>query len=314
MRKIDLRRKNSVLIVAGPTASGKSKFALELASKLNGVVINSDSMQVYKELRIITARPTAHDELRLPHKLYGIISVKKNCSVGIWADMAVAEIRTCWENGCLPIVTGGTGFYIKALTDGLSQIPDIPKLFRNKAIEIRNKIGKNAFHEQLKKIDPGSAERISPSDSQRSIRAYEVFLATQRSLTDWHSILPAEPKLDAFYQTIIFDPPRDKLYDNCEARLDGMVQNNVLDEIGGLNKLKLEPSSPAMSALGVPEFLAYLQNEIGFDDALASAKKSTRRYAKRQKTWFRNQIVPDLVLNTQFSESLTQKIFSKILI
>ena len=313
MGEISLNPEKTVLIIAGPTASGKSRLALDVASKYDGVIINCDSMQIYKELHLITARPSHSDVAKLPHKLYGIMSVTESCSVGIWYDLAIGEIEECWRNGKLPIVTGGTGLYIKTLMEGISGIPTIPKDVRDEVIARRDEIGVEAFYRELQGFDQESAEKIHSTDSQRMIRAYEVYLATNRSLSDWHKSSPVGPRLEARYQVVTLDPSRDKLYASCEARLDWMVENGALDEVRRLMKLNLDQSLPAIKALGVLDFMAYLQDETSLVEALDSAKKATRRYAKRQMTWFNNQIIPDLILNSQYSERIKIDFFSKII-
>ena len=303
-----------ILIVAGPTASGKSSLALAAADKYNGVIINCDAMQVYRELRLITARPSSEDEAKVPHKLYGVIPAAEACSAGIWRELAVAEIETCWRADRLPIVTGGTGLYIRALMEGLTDIPEIPREIREEVTERRDQIGPEAFRQELAKFDPVSAERLNPTDSQRMIRAYEVYLGTERSLTDWHQVAPTTPPLEANYQSIIFEPPRDELYAKCEARFDWMIDTGVLDEVHALMELNLEPSLPAMKALGVPELITYLRDKMTLEDAVSAAKQATKRYAKRQMTWFRGQIVQKHRVNAQYSERLLPEIFSNIVI
>ena len=314
MRKIDLSLPRRVLIIAGPTASGKSRFALELAKKYGGVIINCDSMQVYDELKIITARPSHSDEINIPHKLYGIISVTDSFSVGIWRNLAISEIKACWEFGKLPIITGGTGLYIKALMEGLSEVPIVSKRIREAAIQRRKRIGAEAFHDELSKFDPESAERLDITDTQRVIRAYEVFMATNFPLSHWHKQEKKTVLFPANYQTIIFEPPRDTLYAKCEDRLEFMLKNGALNEVRVLKNMNLDPNCPAMKALGVPEFLAYLDNKMSLDEALYGAKQATRRYAKRQTTWFRNQIIQNYRLKAQYSKRLLPEIFSNIII
>ena len=303
-----------ILIVAGPTASGKSSLALAAADKYNGVIINCDAMQVYRELRLITARPSSEDEAKVSHKLYGVIPAAEACSAGIWRELAVAEIKTCWRADRLPIVTGGTGLYIRALMEGLTDIPEIPREIREEVTERRDQIGPEAFRKELAKFDPVSAERLNPTDSQRMIRAYEVYLGTERSLTDWHQDAPTTPPLEANYQSIIFEPPRDELYTKCEVRFDWMIDNGVLDEVRALMELNLEPSLPAMKALGVPELITHLHDKMTLEDAVSAAKQATKRYAKRQMTWFRGQIVQKHRVNEQYSERLLPEIFSNIVI
>ncbi len=303
---------NTILIIAGPTASGKSGLAIEAAIEFGGVVINADSMQIYQELSILTARPGAEDMARAPHRLYGILPASTACSVGQWRDLAITEIESAWSHGKLPILTGGTGLYFKSLMDGLSDIPDIPDNVRKEARARHAEIGATAFHEELAALDPDSAARLFPSDTQRTIRAYEVFKATGRSLNDWHEDDPATPPLAARYFVIAFEPPREELYATCEARFDQMMENGAVAEAEALLALGLDPSLPAMKALGIAELCHFLKGEMPEEEAIARAKQATRNYAKRQLTWFRNQINASETVFAQYSESLLPKIFPKI--
>ena len=312
MSKINLSPPESILIITGPTACGKSSLALEAANKFNGIIINCDSMQVYSELRIITARPSVADETNVSHKLYGVISVEDFFSAGIWRSLVIEEISSCWEAGKLPIITGGTGLYIKALMNGLTEIPKVSDNVRKEVIAYHKKIGADAFHRELRKFDPVSAERLNKADSQRVIRAFEVYMATDRSLSDWHKQQPTTEPLPAHFQSIVFEPPRDVLYANCEERFDWMIENGALDEVSALISLNLDPGHPPMKALGVPEIVAYVNGDCTLEDACNAAKLATRHYAKRQMTWFRNQIVPNYSINAQYSNNIMSKVFSYI--
>lgn len=301
-----------VLIIAGPTASGKSGLALACAREFAGTVINADSMQVYRELAVLTARPSAADEAGVPHRLYGIMSAAERCSAGQWATSAAAAIVEAWEAGRLPIVVGGTGFYIKALTEGLSTMPVVPSGVRNDAMALHARLGAAAFHAELAAIDPVAAARLRLSDTQRVTRAYEVWLATGRTLTAWQSEPALSPVPDAAFCTIVLEPPRDLLNAACDARFDTMLANGALDEARALAALNLDPILPAMKALGVPELLRHIAGELTLKEATGAAKLATRHFAKRQSTWFRTQIGLAERVNEQFSESLSPKIFPKI--
>ena len=301
-----------VLIVAGPTASGKSGLALAIAAEFDGVVINADSMQVYRELRILTARPTAEDEARAPHRLYGVLSASEACSAGRWRAMALAEIERAHATGRLPIVCGGTGLYLKAMTQGLSPMPEPPDEVRE-AVRARLGVeGPQALHRELSARDPEMAKRLEPADGQRIARALEVLEATGRSLADWQAAPAEGPPAGLRFATILLAPPREELYARCDRRLDAMAEEGALDEVRRLTALGLAPDLPAMKALGVTEFADYLAGNRAFDEALAAAQQATRNYAKRQMTWFRNQIVADMMITTQFSVSLLPEIFSFI--
>jgi len=304
-----------VLIVAGPTASGKSACALDAADEFDGVVINADSMQVYAELRILTARPSDADEARVPHHLFGILSAAEACSAGRWLRMAVAEIENAWATGHLPIVCGGTGLYLKALTQGLAEIPDVPPAIRAEAERRYREKGGEAFRVELAALDPETAARVPATDRQRLTRAWEVATATHRTLDAWQEE-EARPPLDAVFATITFTPPRDVLYAGCEARFDAMLAAGALDEVRGLLDLALDPGLPAMKALGVPELARHLGGEISLDDAVTLAKTATRQYAKRQNTWIRTQTQGSremaAVFSTKYMERMREEIFSFI--
>ena len=302
--------KHPVLIVAGPTASGKSGLALALAREFDGVVINADSMQVYRELHVLTARPSAAEEALVPHRLYGVLSASEVCSAGRWRDMALAEIDGAHAAGKLPIVCGGTGLYLKALTQGLSPMPEVPDDIREAMRARLAAEGAEALHRELAVRDPALARRLQPADGQRIVRALEVREATGRSLSEWQAIPADGPPERLRFQTILLAPPRASLYANCDRRLEIMLKEGALDEVRRLTAMALAPDLPAMKALGVKEFAGYLAQNKGFDEALSVAQQATRNYAKRQMTWFRHQIVADKVISEQFSESLLPEIFS----
>jgi tRNA dimethylallyltransferase len=303
---------NQVLIVAGPTAGGKSSAALDLAQEFDGVVINADSMQVYRELHILSARPSLEDEAAAPHSLYGVLSAEERCSAGRWLEFAVPEIKSAWEEHRLPIITGGTGLYLKALLEGLSPIPDIPESFRIEAQELLFELGGEAFKEKLVILDPELGASLPAGDRQRLMRAYEVAKATGKSLSYWQKS-PGVPALEiADIQSIVLMPPRAELYANIETRFDIMIGAGALDEAAAIHKLNLDPGLPAMKAVGVPQLGRYLRGEQTLEEACKDAKQASRNLAKRQMTWFRNQIEPNLGIFEQYSESPREKIFSFI--
>ena len=301
-----------IVVIAGPTASGKSGLALACARAFAGTVINADSMQVYRELHVLTARPSAADEAAVPHRLYGVMSAAERCSAGQWASLAATAIAEAGAAGRLPIVVGGTGLYIKALTTGLSAMPEVPADMRAEAMALHARLGAQAFHAKLAEVDPVAAARLRPSDSQRVTRAYEVWLATGRTLSAWQSEPAVPPVPDAAFLTLVLDPPRAALNAACDARFDAMLAHGALDEARALAALNLDPMLPAMKALGVPELLRHLAGVLSLAEATSAAKLATRHFAKRQTTWFRTQIGPAERLNEQFSESLSAKIFPKI--
>jgi len=301
-----------VLIVAGPTASGKSALALAVAETFGGTVINADSMQIYRELRILTARPGPEDEARAPHRLYGVLPASERCSAGRWREMALAEIAAAHDAGRLPIVCGGTGLYLRALTEGLSPMPDVPKEIRAFFSARLADEGAAALHQELAALDPEMAARLDERDSQRILRALEVLEATGRSLAEWQAGPADSPPEHLRFATILLAPPREALYAACDRRLEVMLESGALDEVRRLTAMGLDPTLPAMKALGVREFATHLAGNAELSSALDAARTMTRRYAKRQMTWFRHQIVADIILNAQYSESLLPEIFAFI--
>jgi tRNA dimethylallyltransferase len=293
------------ILLAGPTTSGKSALALALAEKLGGTIINADSMQVYRDLRIITARPSPADEARVPHLLYGHVDAAENYSVGRWcvdAQDAIAETR---KTGRLPILVGGTGLYFKALTQGLAAVPPIPAGVRASVRDRLAADGVAPLYAELRERDPATAQRLMPGDRSRITRALEVVLATGRSLSDWHgegmphsaskTRVNALMPIDAARAVKLFlDVERSELYRRIEARFDTMLESGALDEVKMLAQRQLDPALPAMKAHGVPWLIRHLDGEIARDEAAEGGKRDTRRYTKRQATWFRNQL-PDFV-------------------
>ena len=299
-----------MVIIAGPTASGKSAMAMDVAERFSGTVINADSQQVYRELRLLSARPDEADEARVPHRLYGVLAGDETCSAGRWVEMAAAEIETCWRAGRLPVVAGGTGMYIQALMEGLSPIPDIPGEVRERARIRHDEMGAEAFHGEVATFDPVTAARVPPGDTQRLLRAWEVFQHTQKPFSAWRDAPRIQVLPQARFATIALEPPRDVLYAAIDGRFSRMVEQGALDEVRALLDLGLAPEAPVMKALGVPELAAYLGGETSLENACMEAQKLSRNYAKRQLTWLRHQFHADLVLSAQYSESFRGKIFS----
>jgi tRNA dimethylallyltransferase len=286
-------------LIAGPTASGKSALAANVAREHGGIVVNADSMQVYKDLRLLTARPGEEEEAAVPHRLYGFRAAEEPYSVAAWlADLEplVAQARA---GGPPLVITGGTGLYFKALLEGLSPVPEIPvdirQFWRAEAAEK----GSAALYGVLQARDPAMAERLSPSDPQRIVRALEVLDASGKSLREWQATggtsLIGEHEADRIHVC----PPRETLYARCDMRLDSMVEAGVLDEVRALRQRHLDPSLPVMRALGVRSFLAYLDGVLDWEAALTDAKTETRRYAKRQMTWARRNMISWKVSSTQ---------------
>jgi tRNA dimethylallyltransferase len=286
-----LKEKHRFTLIAGPTASGKSALAMDFARKLDGIVVNADSMQVYRELRILTARPSEAEEAAVPHRLYGFRSAAEPYSVATWLDDVAPLIRSARQGGLPLVIVGGTGLYFRGLLEGLSPVPDIPKAIRNHWRAEAAAKGSAVLHAILQARDPAMAERLPPSDPQRLIRALEVLDATGKSLSEWQRVA-GEPLLrEEEVERLFVSPPRDVLYARCDARLDRMIDGGALDEIRRLADLKLDRSLPIMRALGVRPFLARLNGLLDWEAALAAAKTETRRYAKRQLTWARSNMI-----------------------
>jgi len=281
---------NKAVLIAGPTASGKSALALRLAEQTGGVVINTDSMQVYRDLRIITARPTPEEETRVPHRLYGHVDASVSYSAGSYVTDAASLLAEVRREGRLPIFIGGTGLYFKALTQGLSTVPPVPAEIRDGVRARLERDGVEALHAELARRDPDAAARLKPRDRTRIARALEVIEATGRPLADWHR--EGEPPLlaEGSYQALFLAPDRDVLYARIDARFDAMLTNGALEEVEALAARGLDALLPAMKAHGVPALIRYLRGEISRDEAATIGKADTRHYAKRQFTWFRHQL------------------------
>jgi tRNA dimethylallyltransferase len=278
------------VLIAGPTASGKSALALELAQKAGGVVINADSMQVYRDLRIITARPTLEEEALVPHRLYGQVDAGVNYSAGAWVTDAGTMLAEARAQNRLAVLVGGTGLYFKALTRGLSAVPPIPPAIRDDVRARLERDGVEALHAQLAHRDPASAQRLKPRDRTRIARALEVVEATGRSLTDWHREgLPALLPPGQF-RAMFLAPEREALYARIDARFDAMLGAGALEEVAALAAQKLDPLLPAMKAHGVPALIRHVQGELTLAEAATIGRADTRHYAKRQFTWFRHQL------------------------
>jgi tRNA dimethylallyltransferase len=296
------------VLIAGPTASGKSGAALTLAERHGGTVINADSMQVYRELNVLTARPSARDEARVPHRLYGVVPAAEAYSVGRWLDDVGRALEQAWGDGSLPILVGGTGLYFKALTEGLSQVPEAPAEMRADWRAQAGALSRKALHEALAARDPEMAARLTPSDPQRIVRALEVIDATGVSLAEWQSA-NAPPLLGAGETLrLVVAPERGPLYAAIDARFDRMVEAGAIDEVRALLALELDPGLPVMRAHGVRELGAYLSGGASLGEAVAKAKTESRRYAKRQMTWARRfmsdwEWVPDAAAATGAARS-----------
>jgi tRNA dimethylallyltransferase len=280
-----------VILIAGPTASGKSALALRLAEQLGGEIVNADALQLYADLRVLTARPSQEEEASAPHHLFGTVDGADGWSVGRWVSAALPLIEDIRARGRRAIVVGGTGLYFRALTQGLADIPAVPAAVRDAVAQTFDSLGEQAFRDALAARDPAAAARIAPGDRQRLSRAMEVAEATGRSLSDWQADTRA-PLAQGDWRAVVMEPDRDVLYARCDARLAAMVDHGALEEVRALMARSLAPTLPVMKAVGLRELASHLAGERTLAEAIDLAQQETRRYAKRQLTWLRNQ-TPD---------------------
>ncbi len=280
---------NKIILLAGPTASGKSKLAIQIAKKLNGEIINADSMQIYKEFSILSSRPTKLEIKKVKHHLYGIISVKKHFSAGDWFKEAKKKINTCLKKKKTPIVVGGTGLYFNTITKGISKIPEIDFKTRSKVRSLYNRLGYQKFYERLIELDPYVKNKILPSDSQRMQRAYEVKLKTKKSLFEW--ILKTKSEfLDFKLKTVFINIPRDELLQKISKRTELMFEENCIAEVKKFNRLRINKSLSANKLIGINEINQYLKGMISLEECREFINIKTRQYAKRQNTWARGHM------------------------
>ena len=282
--------KSKIILIYGPTASGKSNFAIKLAKKIKGEIVNADSMQVYKELKILSARPLLKDYKNIKHHLYGFKSVKKNFSTGDWLKLVNKKILDIKKRKKTPILVGGTGLYFKAITEGLVNIPNIPIRLRSKIRLLHKKIGTKKFFLELIKLDPISKNFVKPSDTQRVIRAYEVKSFTKRSIYDWFKSTRSDYENDDFFK-IYIDFPRAELIKRIEDRTQDMIKNGAVSEVKKFIKLKVPKVKTASKAIGIAEIREYLKKKIEISEVIQKISIKTRQYAKRQSTWGRGNMM-----------------------
>ena len=283
------------VIICGPTGAGKSSLALNLAEKFKGVIINADSVQIYREIKILSGRPTFDDYRQAPHRLYGIMSIFMPCTLGIWRKMALETIKECELSGRLPIICGGTGLYIKFLLNELSAIPEIPPSIKLEAREKLEDLGNENFRELLSKNDPVSASRIKSGDTNRLLRAWEVLTATNKPLSYWHEQSGETGSQHKFFKVCLM-PERKALYSKCDKRFLDFIERGAAEEARALDFITVSPELPASKTLGLIELVKYTKGELELSDAIAQAQRTTRRYAKRQLTWFRHQLDEDFLI------------------
>lgn len=300
------------ILIAGPTASGKSALAMAIAEQVGGEIINADSMQVYRELRVLSARPTEQEEARVPHSLYGFVPAEEAYSAGRFVRDAAAAIARARSAGRRPVIVGGTGLYFKALIEGLSPIPDIAADVRDYWRRAGDEQGAGALHGELQRVDPAMAGRLAPTDTQRIVRALEVIQSTGRSLAEWQS-MRGEPVLHEA-ETVRFAVSGDRaeLQARADARFDRMMREGAIDEAQALSALQLDPDLPAMRAIGVRPLLRFVAGEIDEEEAREVAKAETRQYIKRQETWLKRNMITWIPVETKETTSSLRDIFAFI--
>ena len=300
-------RKPKIILLAGPTASGKSRIAISLSKSLNGEIVNADSMQVYKELRILTSRPSLSDEKKIKHHLYGITSVRNDFSTGKWLKLATKEIKKILKKNKIPIIVGGTGLYYKALLDGLVKIPNIPIIVRNKIRQDHEKIGQVKFYNKLLKLDFKVKYIISPNDIQRSLRAYEVKKYTNKSLYEW--IKNTKPNFDQnLFKKIFLNPPRGYLINKINLRIEKMFKQGAKKEVDKFIKLKVKKDMSANNIIGIHEIANYSNNSLSLQAAKELIRIRTRKYAKRQFTWARGKMTSWEMINPKNYKEILKKV------
>ena len=299
--------KSKIILISGPTSSGKSSFAIKVAKKVNGEIINADSMQVYKNLKILSARPDPNQYQKIKHHLYGFLNATKNFSTGDWLRLAFKKIKDVQKRKKTPILVGGTGLYFKALTDGLVQIPNISLKSRKQIRSLQKKIGQKKFYEKLLKLDPTSKGKINPTDAQRSIRAYEVKKFTKKSLNEWFKDTKANLFDDNFFKVYI-DYSREELIERINQRTEDMIQNGAIKEVKNFIKLKVPKDKSVNKAIGVMEIKQYLNNEKNLKQIKEKIAIKTRQYAKRQRTWARGNMMSWMKLKPKDINKFLKKI------
>jgi tRNA dimethylallyltransferase len=299
--------KSKIILIAGPTASGKSKFAIKLAKRINGEIINADSMQVYKELKILSARPSFKDYQNIQHHLYGFHNVKNNFSTGDWLKLSLKKVKEIKKRKKIPIFVGGTGLYFKAILEGLVKIPNIPIRFRNKIRQLHKNLGQKIFYKKLLELDPKSKNKVNSTDTQRSIRAYEVKKFTNKSIHDWYqNTIPVYENKDFF--KIYMNFPRVKLISKINSRTEKMIKMGAIREVEKFLKLKVKKDKSVNKAIGISEIKEFLNDEKKLSEIKEKISIKTRQYAKRQSTWARGNMKNWLQLEPQHMNNFLKKI------
>ena len=281
---------SKIILISGPTASGKSKFAVKIAKKIQGEIINSDSMQIYKKLQILTARPNKQEQKNIKHHLYGVVDLNKKFSTGQWLELAIKKIKNIKKKKKIPILVGGTGLYFQSLINGLVKIPEIPLKFRNKIRLMSKREGQKKFYKKLLKLDPKIKDKFDPNDTQRSIRAYEIKSYTNISMYDWLTKTKSEFKDNDFLKLHI-ETKREKLIERIDLRTSDMINGGAVNEVKKFLKLKIKKNQSVNKVIGVAELTQYLNREITLEEAKELILIKTRQYAKRQATWARTRMI-----------------------
>lgn len=306
-----------LIVVAGPTASGKSALGLAIAQHVGGTIINADSMQIYRDLRILTARPSDDEMTLVPHRLYGVVDGSEKGTAAFWCRLAREAIAEAAASGRVPILLGGTGLYLRALLEGLVELPPIPEAARDEARAKLAALGAPGLHAELSRLDPETAARLKPGDRQRLVRAYEVVVGTGRGLEAWYREAPRDAPLPNPVFRLLLRPDRAALYQRIDRRFMTMIAEGALDEVQAvMARGEFPEEAPMRKAHGLPELMRHLKGEISLDEAIRLGQRNTRHYAKRQTTWFRNQFEPELLVENavwqQENFNLEAEIFPKI--
>lgn len=299
-----------IIVIAGPTASGKSALAIDVALFVGGVVINADSMQLYKDMPVITAAPTDEDRTKADHRLFEIYDPSFKGNVVDWLKLVVGEIKSVWAEGKIPVVVGGTGLYLENLIEGTTPIPETIPEIRRQVQNFTDKEGLEALYQKVKEVDAPSALKIKPNDITRLKRALEVFLSTGKPLSEWHKLPLIKYLPEAKFFIIKICPSAQELDKRCYERFDKMVEAGAIDEVQRLYKRKLSPDLPAMKALGVPELMEFFKGKTNVYTAIQNAKLHTRQYAKRQRTWFKNRLHADFELKKCYKGQFPEEVLA----
>ena len=300
-------KQSKIVLISGPTASGKSNFAVKIAKKIQGEIINTDSMQVYKKLKILTARPNKQEQKNIKHHLYGFVDLNEKFSTGQWLELTIKKIKNIRKKKKIPILVGGTGLYFQSLINGLVKIPEIPLKFRNKVRLMSKKEGQKKFYKKLLKLDPKIKDKFDPNDTQRSIRAYEIKSYTNISMYDWLAKTKSEFN-DSDFLKLHIDTKREKLVEKINLRTSSMLNNGAIAEVKKFLKLKIKKDQSVNKVIGIAELTQYLNHEITLEEAKELILIKTRQYAKRQATWARTRMISWIKIDQSKLDSYIKKL------